>query len=284
MGRRISFLKKRIFSAVRKRVLGKFAKGVIYDTANGRLAAPLEDVSIGKTLGFKGAYDGPAIEALAKLLRKDDVLYVIGTHIGALFVPLAKSCREVIGYEANPETYQFACTNTQLNGLHNVRIFNLAAGDSARKIEFYQSRCNSGGSKIKPLNDSYLYNYDSPATIEVEMVSIDAHASVERLPDPCGIIVDIEGAEYLALKGMQSALAKTRFLYIEFVPHHLDNVAGVSNADFFEQILRHFSTVRFMHNHAATIDLKKGVGDFREFVDDFRLRGVSDDLLFMKDG
>ena len=84
MGHRLGFLKLRIFAALRKRVLGKYAYGVIYNTANGLLAAPIDDVSLGKSLGFKGAYDTPEISTLQDLLTKDDVVYVIGTHIGAL--------------------------------------------------------------------------------------------------------------------------------------------------------------------------------------------------------
>lgn len=283
MGHRINFLKQRIFSSIRKRLLGKYAQGVIYNTANGLLAAPLDDVSVGKSLGFKGAYDTPEINTLQKLLSKEDVIYVVGTHIGALLIPLAKTCREIIGYEANPETYEYVCTNVQLNNLQNVRTFNFAVGDSDRKIDFYQNRSNSGGSKIKPHKDSYLYNYDSPNTIEVPMISLDQHIIKQHLPPPQGIIMDIEGAEFFALKGMPDTLAKIRFLYIEYVPHHLDNVSDVSNREFFDLIIPHFSAVRFMRCHTDIIDLKKNAEKFRKIMDGLRQQGHSDDLLFLKE-
>ena len=282
MGQRIGFLKQRIFSAIRKRVLGKYAQGVIYQTSNGLLSAPLDDVAVGKVLGFKGAYDMPEISVLQKLLSKDDVVYIVGTHIGALLVPIARHCRQVIGYEANPETYGYLTFNIQLNDLTNTRLFNLAAGDSARTIQFYQNRSNSGGSKIKPKQDNYMYNYDSPNIIEVSMVSLDEHAKAEKLPVPQGIIMDIEGAEYYALQGMQSILEQTNFLYIEYVPHHLKNVSGVSNADFFALILPHFNYVRFMRIHDGVVNLQEEPNTFLTLVDDFSENEQSDDLLFLK--
>lgn len=281
MGHRINFLKQRIFSAIRKRVLGKYAEGVIYNTANGLLSAPLDDVSVGKALGFKGAYDTPELKSLQEQISPSDVIYVVGTHIGALLVPLAKVCKEVIGYEANPETFGYVCTNVQLNNLSNVRIFNFAVGDTARKIEFYQNRSNSGGSKIKPQTDKYYYNYDSPKTIEVSMVSLDAHIEGAQLPTPQGIIMDIEGAEFFALKGMPQTLARTRFLYIEYVPHHLENVSGVSNKEFFDLILPFFKAVRFMRHHDGGIDLTSDTQSFHKIINSMYENGASDDLLFM---
>ncbi|MDZ4714246.1 MAG: FkbM family methyltransferase [Cytophagales bacterium] len=283
MGHRITFLKQRIFSAIRKKVLGKFAQGVIYNTSNGLLAAPIDDVSVGKSLGFRGAYDTPEIVTLQKLLSKEDVVYVIGTHIGALLIPLAGVSKEIIGYEANPETFEYVSTNILLNKLGNVRLFNFAVGDTARNIQFYQNRSNSGGSKIKPVTDKYYYTYDSPKTIEVPMVSLDQHISKNQLPIADGIVMDIEGAEYFALKGMPATLAAARFLYIEYVPHHLENVSGVSNKEFFDLILPHFSAVQFMRHYDGPIDLKQNGKGFAQLVDTLRQQEHADDLLFLKD-
>lgn len=279
---RFGFIKQRIFSALRRRVLGSYAQGVVYQTANGLLAAPLEDVTIAKTLGFKGGYDTREIDELRKLILPGDIINVVGTHIGALLIPLASSCKEVIGYEANPDTYKYVKINVQLNAAKNIRLYNLAIGDRARTVEFYQNISNSGGSKIKPVKDHYFYTYDSPKTIEVPMVSLDEHIVSEQLPSPNGIIMDIEGAEFVALKGMTRALVEIRFLYIEYVPHHLDNVSGVSSQEFFDLIMPHFQTVRFIRNQDRPIDLRKDESTFRGIIKEKHAQGHSDDLLFAK--
>lgn len=279
---RLSFFKQTFFSGLRQRVLGPFAQGVIYRTANGLLAAPLEDVSVGKALGFKGGYDTGEIDALLKLISPPDTVYVVGTHIGSLLIPIAKACKQVIGYEANPDTFEFLQLNVHLNKVQNVKLFNLAAGDSSRTIAFYQNRSNSGGSKIKPQKDQYYYTYDAPKTIEVPMVSLDEHIQKENLPTPSGIIMDIEGAEHLALKGAQRTLSALRYLYIEFVPHHLENVAGVSSAEFFSLLTSHFDEVRFMRTRSGSISLKPNPEEFLSIADNYCREGRSDDLLFLK--
>ncbi len=279
---RFNYLKQRLFSSLRQRVLGPYAQGVMYRTANGLLAAPLEDVSVGKSLGFKGGYDTGEIRELQKMVLPGDTIYVVGTHIGALLIPLAKTCKKIVGYEANPDTYTYVRLNAHMNDATNVRLYNLAVGDSTRKIEFYQNRSNSGGSKIKPQTDQYFYTYDSPKTIEVPMISLDDHIRAEQLPSPNGIIMDIEGAEHLALKGMPQTLARARFLYIEYVPHHLQNVSGVTNDEFFAHLLPHFDEVRFMRSRPGAINLKSNLQEFKTVMDGYFQAGQSDDLLFTK--
>jgi hypothetical protein len=94
--------------------------------------------------------------------------------------------------------------------------------------------------------------------------------------------MDIEGAEYLALKGMPQTLARARFLYIEYVPHHLQNVSGVTNDEFFAHLLPHFDEVRFMRSRPGAINLKSNHQEFKTIIDGYFLAGQSDDLLFTK--
>ena len=116
------------------------------------------------------------------------------------------------------------------------------------------------------------------------MINLDVHIRHEQLPAPSGIVMDIEGSEFLALKGMQETLTNVRFLYIEYVPHHLENVSGVTNDQFFAQLLPHFDHVRFMRSRPGTLDLKSNPLEFRSVIDEYYKHGHSDDLLFTKIG
>ena len=55
-----------------------------------------------------------------------------------------------------------------------------------------------------------MYNYDSPKTIEVDMVSLDKHLAAENLPEADGMVMDIEGAEYEALIGAKSIISRSK--------------------------------------------------------------------------
>ena len=127
--------------------------------------------------------------------------------------------------------------NLLLNRCENVRALHLAASDKREQLPFLASSANSGGSKRVPIVRDYRYFYDRPKVINVPAAPLD-----EILPDSTFdlIVMDIEGSEYFALKGMPRLLARARTLAIEFLPHHLTKVAGISAADFVDQIYPFF--------------------------------------------
>ena len=217
---------------------------------------------------------------LKDIIKKTDTLYIVGVHWGTLLIPLSKYCQTIVGYEANPTTFKFLENNVLLNRIKNVTLFNKAAGDTSKSVKFYTSTVNSGGSKIKPKVDKYMYNYDNPDTIEIDMVNVDTHLKSNNLPMANGIIMDIEGAEFYALQGMKDTLKNSRFLYIEYVPHHLQNVSDTSNEVFFNLILPYYKTVTFMNDKNVEIDLETNKDMFYNKVDTLMAKGKSDNLLF----
>ena len=265
----------------RENTFGPFAKGVIYETANGLIAMSHQDMMIGKHLGFKGSWNLPEIESLKQLINKTDNIYVVGTHVGTLLIPLAKQCKTVVGYEANPNTFWFLKQNILLNDVKNTQIFNLAVGDEKRNITFYKSKINTGGSKIKPVHDNIKYNFDNPEEVEIPMISLDQHIIENKLPAPDCVLMDIEGAEYLALQGMQETLKNIRFLYMEYVPHHLKDVSGISNKDLMKLIVPFFDKT-ISTNKKIEIDISGSTDKLIEFLDDLNSSNTSDDLIFIK--
>ncbi|MCF6346898.1 MAG: FkbM family methyltransferase [Flavobacteriaceae bacterium] len=282
MNKKIKYSYLKLKSSLRKKLFGKYTIGVIYDTKNGKIMAPLDDLTVGKKLGFNGEYDISEVNIIKDLIRTTDTIYVVGTHWGTLLLPLSKHCKQIIGYEANPSTFSFLEINILINKVTNVSAFNNAVGESYRKVKFYQSTINSGGSKIKPKIDKYMYKYDNPDTIEVDMISLDKHILEKNLPEVNGIIMDIEGAEYYALQGMTNALKKSNFLYIEYVPHHLENVSNTSNEAFFNLILPHYNTVRFMNDTDILFNINENKKDFFSHINKLKMANKADNLLFIK--
>lgn len=266
----------------RENTFGPHTKGVIYDSENGLLAMPYEDMMIGKHLGFKGSWNMQEIEFLKKNIKKEDTIYIIGTHVGTLLVPIAEHSKQIIGYEANPDTFWFLQKNILLNDLNNTRVFNYAVGDGERKITFLKSKINTGGSKIKPVINDFKYKFDNPEEIEIDMVSLDEHIASNQLPSPDGILVDIEGAEFIALQGMPESLKKSRFLYIEYVPHHLKNVSGVSNSELVALIEPYFDRV-ISTKTKKEFDITGSSENLIDFLNGLDASEKSDDLIFLKD-
>jgi FkbM family methyltransferase len=274
------FLKKRK-SDKRKTIFGPHAKGVLYTSENGVIALPIADTTIGKELGFKGNWDIKEINTVINQTKPEDVIYVVGTHVGTLLVPLAKRVTNVIGFEANENTFWFMQMNLCLNKIKNVTLFQNAVGNENKTVTFYQNTVNTGGSKIKPIKDSILYNYDSPNEVEVPMIALDSFISSENLARPNGIIMDIEGSEYYALQGMQHTLKEIRFLYVEYVPHHLQNVSNVTVEEFLKIITPHFSKATFLKNNTI-FDLQKTSNELVSYVKNLESKNIADDILFTK--
>ena len=276
-------LKQAGFAKKRKNILGPYARAVLYATENGSFLAPVDDIEIGSKIGQEGGYDLNELKQILNLLDASSVVYVVGTHIGLLMVPIARKARSVIGYEANPQTFGLLQMNIVLNQLSNAIIFNYAAGDKEGDIEFYMNVANSGGSKIKPKTDNFIYTFDKPETIKVKMKALDEHIATENLPPADMIVMDIEGAEYFALKGMQKALASSSGLYIEFIPHHLQNVAGVSATQLFDLIIPHYNKAKFMKQPGKVYDIKNNLLSFTTTIENMMHHQKDDNILFFKD-
>jgi FkbM family methyltransferase len=281
MSKKLKYFFRTLKSKKRKKIFGPNAKGIIYDSKNGYMALPISDITIGKNLGFKGHWNFNEIQKLLQQTTQDDVIYFIGTHVGTLLVPIAKKVKTVVGFEANEDTFWFIKANLCLNKISNATIFNKAVGDGAKKVTFYKNTVNTGGSKIKPIKDSILYNYDNPKQVEVDMVALDPFISEQSLTPPSGIIMDIEGAEYFALKGMQATLAKVRFLYVEFVPHHLQNVSNTSVEKFLKTMTPHFSKAIFLKDNTQ-FDISSSEKELVKHLKTLEKNNVADDILFTK--
>ena len=159
----------------------------------------------------------------------------------------------------------------------NVSAHNVAVGESVGEINFVLSTANSGGSKREPQVKAAKYYYDRPDTIRVPMVPFDT------LVDPIDerfdlVLMDIEGSEYFALKGMQNVLSRTETLIVEFIGHHLRNVAGVSVAEFLQPIEPHFS-----HLYIPSTRQQVSKADFLATLSDLYERKINDDgIVFSK--
>ena len=254
---------------------GKRTKALLIESENGLLLAEPGDMRVGRLLASKGAYAAEELAQLSELIDDQSEVLVLGAHIGALAIPLARMCRSLTAVEANPRIFQLLELNLAINKAPNVRTLNVACSDRQEQLRFVDSRANSGGSKRLPLIRNYLYFYDQPRIITVPGVRMD-----DQFPDATFdlITMDIEGSEYFALSGMPRLLARARHLAVEFIPHHLTNVAGVSASEFTEQITPFFDSL-FIPSKGITVERRR----FRSTLGSmFERDEVEEALIFSK--
>jgi len=199
------------------------------DTKNGIFAIDPDDQVIGKSLQNKGEWGIRELERIFPLVHGNSNVLVVGAHIGTLAIPLSKKVKKLVAIEANPKTFELLNINVGLNSLENCHTHCIAANDKAEKLKFLVNTVNSGGSKRKPIIMDEMYIYDNPDEIIVDAAPLDDYLA-DQIFDL--IVMDIEGSEYHALKGMNRLLENAHTLVIEFVPHHLRNVSGVTLEEF----------------------------------------------------
>ena len=235
---RMNFFLKNRKSTKISRQLGDGVKSVIVDSKNGILAVDPRDLEVAYKLRNYGSYGLDEITRINQLITTKSNVLIVGAHVGSLVIPIAKNCNKVVGIEANPNNFNLLKTNIHLNKAENVSIHNIAASSKQETIKFQMNIVNSGGSKRLPKNNEYMYRYDNPEVIEVQAHSLDDYLDENNFDL---VLIDIEGSEYFAMQGMTKILANCHTLIVEFLPHHLKNVADVTVDQFLSLIPKEFT-------------------------------------------
>lgn len=273
----LKFLSSKIKRMVSLELFGPNACGVYYETKNGQIISDLDDSEISNFLGFENGYGLPQLNSISCYLKTNDILYVLGAHIGTMLVPLSKKCKYVYGFEPNPISFNLLMANMKLNNINNATIFKKGTFYKDTTLSFLQNKANSGASKIKPRISSYIYNYDNPNNIKVEVVNLDKHISNNNLKFPDFLIIDVEGAEYFSLLGAKESLKHCRVLFIEFTPHHIRNVANVKLENFTKLILTYFNNMQLLGE-----DNYYRKGEIQDVLNNLFENNISNDLIFFK--
>ena len=250
---RMNFFLKNRKSAKISRQLGDGVKSVIVESENGTLAVDPRDLEVGLKLRNNGSYGLDEIARINELISTQSNVLVVGAHIGSLVIPIAKNCNKVVAIEANPNNFNLLKTNLHLNKTENVSIHNIAASSKQETIKFQMNVVNSGGSKRLPKNNEYMYRYDNPEVIEVQAHSLDEYLDENNFDL---ILIDIEGSEYFAMQGMEKIMSNCNTLIVEFLPHHLKNVADVTVEQFLSLIPKQFTKLTIpSKNETHPIDI-----------------------------
>jgi FkbM family methyltransferase len=220
----------------------KNIRAILVKTSQGYFCVDPEDQFVSKALIEKGSYGLGEIQLASAHIQQESRVLVVGAHIGTIAIPLSTVCRDVVAVEANPETYELLELNVLLNKRENVETIQAAANDTSGSIEFVISTKNSGGSKRMPKFRDIAYFYDNPKVVNVPAERMDD--ILEQSFDL--VFIDIEGSEYHAFLGMQRILSQAKTLIVEFLPHHLSRVAGITVDDFVAPLAPHFELLEIL--------------------------------------
>lgn len=124
----------------------------------------------------------------------------IGANVG-YYVALAQhlKIKEIIGFEPNPLNFRLLNRNARLSDHPNTRLYNLALGESESELRLYGD--TTGASLIPGWSGSSQKRFTT-----VNVVALDNYFKNETFDGENLMLLDIEGFEYQALKGMKHLL------------------------------------------------------------------------------
>ena len=140
------------------------------------------------------------LKLLSNLAKNATILFDIGGNIGVIATILAKLMKPgtvVYSFEPAPLSYKYLADTARVQkGNAKIIPVNLAISNNNDKLHF----TNDGNSCTNHIASSEEANI-----ISVDCITIDAFCSKNKVM-PQVMKIDIEGAEYWALQGMQQTL------------------------------------------------------------------------------
>lgn len=181
------------------------------------------DVDISKLIDhsiyFSNVSD-TAWDNMLALLKEDFHVIDAGANIGYLTLAFARRCNKGIVYSFEPDSDNFnsLSRNVALNDLRNVKLFNVALGNTQGKAQLYKMyESNPGANRI--LSDA---PGSDTASEEVTVTTLNEWNRQGAFQKVDFMKIDVEGFEMFLLQGATELIRKWRpLLFVELAAPNL---------------------------------------------------------------
>lgn len=188
------------------------------------------------------------MELLPELIGNADDVLDIGANYAYYTERLSRLVQQgrVFAFEPIPFTHDVAAKIVRSFGLKNVTLYQKGVGQKSETMRFSVPKMEFGSISAgqahmadrnnEKIKGSAYYVSDKNEEFDCEVVDIDSFLG-DKLRKLSFVKIDIEGAEYFALKGMEKTLEKFKpVILIEIVPLFLESFKIESS--FFQSYLQ----------------------------------------------
>lgn len=168
---------------------------------------------MGGQIFFRGSYSGDQLTLIEKLLDTHSVFIDAGANQGEFSIAAARIVQQgkVIAFEPVSEYRERLIENIRLNGFGNVQVITAALGEKEGSLPIYDRQEKfTDGTRNEGLPTLFASESRHHAREVVQVRRLDDVLRELGIPRVDVIKLDIEGAEWIALRGAVNTLASCR--------------------------------------------------------------------------
>ena len=186
---------------------------------------------------------------LPKLIKTENpVFFDVGVNVGDFTKDLVESFPNSFVYAFEPHPLIYNILSENVKDLKNVKINNLALGETLTTLILYDKKGNDGSQHaslykevIDELHKSEVISYN------VEVETLDNYVIKNKIENIDFLKIDTEGNEYSVLKGATYLLNQKKIKCIQFEFNEMNIVSRVFFRDF-RKILTNYHLFRLLPN------------------------------------
>ena len=187
---------------------------VVIDKGAGMLAFPKNDKVMSEFIRKNGMWEQPEQDWISRNIREGHLVLNIGANLGVHAIVASKfvgPTGKVIAFECHPEIMKLLAMNLTVNQIENVVTVPKAVAEFDGEGVLYCSADNSGDNRL--VNSTDLGNLQ----YAVEIVRLETYLEkLELMPNV--VIMDIQGLELPAIRGLGNKLTHGGKILFEFTP------------------------------------------------------------------
>lgn len=172
---------------------------------------------MGGQIFFRGSYSGDQLTLLERLLSKDSVFIDAGANQGEFSIAAARLVQRgrVLAFEPVSEYRARLVENVRLNRFENVHVIPTALGDHEGHLPIYDQQDSfTDGTRNEGLPTLFSSGNKRHVIETVPIKKLDDALIGMGISRVDVIKLDIEGAEWMALRGAVNTLARCRPILI----------------------------------------------------------------------
>jgi len=205
---------------------------------DGDLSISLDRASyISSAIYWAGHHSFPLVRFLREFLKPEMTLADVGANIGEITLLAAKrlSSGLVLAFEPMPNVFAQLTRNVALNKFSSIRLFNLGLYDSNGSLPLFVKNDHPFGTTNEGVTSLFSTGKDRTETL-VPLRKFDDVAGEASLTRLDVMKIDVEGAEWMVLRGAENSIKRFRPVIIAEISAANFQRAGYAPKDFFNYL------------------------------------------------